>query len=68
MENTFYFAHIANHDLRLNRIRSILDGGSCVRYELKEESQQISNEEVMEKYTVQGTSSKSYPLKIKLKP
>ena len=27
MENTFYFAHIANHDLRLNRIRSILDGG-----------------------------------------
>lgn len=44
------------------------DGWSCVRYELKEESQQISNEEVMEKYTVQGTSSKSYPLKIKLKP
>ena len=27
MENTFYFAHIANHDLQLNRIRSILDGG-----------------------------------------
>ena len=27
MENTFYFAHIANHDLRLNRVRSILEGG-----------------------------------------
>ena len=27
MENTFYFAHIANNDLQLNRIRSILDGG-----------------------------------------
>ena len=27
MENTFYFAHIANHDLQLNRIRSILNGG-----------------------------------------
>lgn len=27
MENTFYFAHIANNDLRLNRIRAILDGG-----------------------------------------
>lgn len=27
MENTFYFAYIANHDLQLNRIRSILDGG-----------------------------------------
>lgn len=27
MENTFYFAHIANNDLQLNRIRSILDRG-----------------------------------------
>ena len=27
MENTFYFAHIANNDLVLNRIRSILNGG-----------------------------------------
>lgn len=27
MENTFYFAPIANNDLQLNRIRSILDGG-----------------------------------------
>lgn len=27
MENTFYFAPIANNDLLLNRIRSILDRG-----------------------------------------
>ena len=43
------------------------DGWSCVRYKLKEKSQQISKEEVMEKYITQGTSSTKYPLKIKLR-
>lgn len=41
------------------------DGWSCVRYELRESPQQISKEEVMEKYIAQGTTATRYPFNLK---
>lgn len=42
------------------------DGWTCVRYELRENSQQTSREEVMDKYIVQGTASVHRPRTHKL--
>lgn len=42
------------------------DGWTCVRFELRENSQRISREEVMDKYIVQGTTSVHRPQTHKL--
>lgn len=43
------------------------DGWTCVRFELKENSQQTSREDVMDMYITQGTSSMHHPSKPVLK-